>query len=499
MNGSSIGSNTASPGIAGRLTRGLTGKRRAPTAAEHRMDGPIGDCAVVVGGSVTGTLVARVLSEFYRQVIVIERDEVLGVSGPRRGVPHSMHAHGLHAGGYLILAELFPNLLEEARGLVGLTVRDFGRMRWYFDARPIEPADTGLLSIAGSRPVLENYLRSRVADLPNVTYQQSTEMLGLLSTPDHERVTGVRLRKREENAPEYQLEADLVVDTTGRGSRLPALLSELGYQRPEEEQIKIGLAYATRSFRRRPGTFEGPHAINPVASPAHPRGAFFGQAASGDCRLSLTGMLGDHPPKDLESFLEYTKTLPVADIYESVRDAEPTSDAAFFTIPSSVRRHYERLTRFPDRLLVMGDAVCSFNPVYGQGMTVAAMQVRALREHLRRHSAPDSLVFLKELARVNEGPWRISTRGDLEFPAVVGPRPLSVRLHNVVMTRLQYASTKDPVATRALMRVTGLVDPLRAIWRPRLLARVLWVSRDLRKAAPAPSSLSAASGATRVA
>lgn len=119
MNGSSIGSTIASHGIGGRLARSLNGKRRASSAADHRPDGPIGDCAVVIGGSVTGTLVARVLSEFYRQVLVIERDEVLGVSGPRRGVPHSMHAHGLHAGGYLILAELFENLLEEARVWLG--------------------------------------------------------------------------------------------------------------------------------------------------------------------------------------------------------------------------------------------------------------------------------------------------------------------------------------------------------------------------------------------
>src|SRR2546421_12151725 len=148
---------------------------------------------------------------------------------------------------------------------------------------------TGPLSIAGNRPVLENLLRSRVAALPNVTYRQSTDLLGLICAVDGRRVTGVRLRERGADAREHTVTADLVVDASGRGSRTPVWLTEMGYERPPEERLKIDLAYTTRTYRRLPGTFGGPQAINPVASPGHPRGAFFGQAASGDCRLSLTG------------------------------------------------------------------------------------------------------------------------------------------------------------------------------------------------------------------
>jgi 2-polyprenyl-6-methoxyphenol hydroxylase-like FAD-dependent oxidoreductase len=440
---------------------------------------PVGDRAVVIGGSIAGTLAARVLSESYREVVVVDRDEVLGVAGPRRGTPHSGHAHGLHARGYLILAELFPGLLEETRALMGLTIRDFGGMRWYFDARPIRPADTGLLSIAGSRPVLENYLRSRVAALPNVTYLQSTEILGLLTSADRSTITGVTVQEVGQDVPERAIDADLVVDASGRGSRMPRWLADLGYDRPDEERIKIGLAYTTRSFRRRPGTFGPPQAINPVASPTHPRGAFFGQAASGDCRVSLTGMLGDQPPADRDGFLEYTRSLPVADIFEAVHDAEPIGEAVSFKIPASVWRHYEDLSRFPGRLVVLGDAVCSFNPVYGQGMTVAAMQAAALRDHLRRHGAPDPYALHRAFARTIRDPWDISTSGDLDFPAVVGNRPLRKRLLNAYVVRLQYAATKDPAATTALMRVNGLIDRPTALLRPGLVARVLWLSRDM--------------------
>jgi 2-polyprenyl-6-methoxyphenol hydroxylase-like FAD-dependent oxidoreductase len=450
-------------------------------ASHPTSDGVVGDRAIVAGGSIAGTLAARVLSESYREVVVVDRDEVLGVSGHRRGAPHNVQAHGLHARGYRILSELFPNLLEEAKEL-NLPVRDFGLMRWYFDGRPIRTAQTGLLSIAGNRPVLENHLRQRVAALPNVTYRQSTEVAGLLSTRDGRAVTGVRLRGTGADASEVRMYADLVVDATGRGSRLPVWLTELGYQRPWAERMHIGLAYTTRTYRRRPETFDGPQAINPVASPAHPRGAFFGQAATGDCRLSLTGMFGDHPPTDPDEFLEFTRSLPVADIYEAVRDADPTSDPVAFTFPASVWQHYERLERFPARLVVLGDALCSFNPVYGQGMSVAAMQVMALRSHLRRGTAPESRRLLRDIARVVRDPWKLSTRGDLDFPEVVGDRSWRVRMHNALMTRLQYASTKDPEATVALMRIAGLIDPPRALLRPRLVAKVWWLSRDRAKA-----------------
>ncbi|WP_433259960.1 FAD-dependent oxidoreductase [Actinosynnema sp. CS-041913] len=449
----------------------------------------VGDRAVVIGGSIAGTLAARVLAESYREVVVVDRDKVVGVDKPRVGASHAVHAHGLHARGYLVMSELFPGLLEEARA-AGLSVRDFGAMHWYFHGRRTRPADTGLLSIAGNRPLLEGLLRARVAALPNVVYRDCTEVLGPLTTSDRRTVIGVRLRPRVVDAPEQRrdadavvgatepLDADLVVDASGRGSRLPVWLAELGYERPEEERVKIRLAYTTRMFRRSPETFDGPMAINTIASPAHPRGAFFGQAASGHCLLSLTGMVGDHPPTDADGFLAYTRSLPVPDIHDAVRDADPVTDAVSFKFPSAVWRHYERLARFPKRLVVLGDAVSCLNPVYGQGMTVAATQAMALRSLLRGNPDPDTLDPRAAFARAVSGPWRLSSSGDLDFPGVVGSRPLRVRVHNAYLSRVQYAATKDPEVTRALMRVTGLIDPIRALWRPRLVAKVWWLARN---------------------
>ncbi len=436
------------------------------------MNDTVGDRAVVLGGSFTGVLAARVLSESYREVVVVERDQVTGVSGPRRGTPHTAHAHGLHARGCLVLQELFPNLIEDMR-LAELPVSDMGEQRWYFNARQFLTTRTGLLSVTAQRPVLEDYFRRKVAALPNTTFFERTELLGLLSTSDRRRVTGARLRSAATDAVPFDFDADLVVDATGRASRTPVWLDELGYERPVEERMAIGLAYTTRLYRSHPAMFNGAQFINSLASPDCPRGAFFGQAGRDTCIVSLTGILGDHPPTDPEGFLAFARSLPVADVYDRIRDAEPLTGPVSFRFPASVRRRYERLSRLPDRLLVLGDAVCSLNPNYSQGMTVAALEVMALRRHLRRGAAPRPNAFMRDVGRIVDHPWYISTTSDLNYTGVKGRRTLTVRMGNAYVTRLHHGATKDPVCTDALMRVAGLVDPPTALMRPRVLMRAL--------------------------
>jgi 2-polyprenyl-6-methoxyphenol hydroxylase-like FAD-dependent oxidoreductase len=368
------------------------------------------------------------------------------------------------------MEELFPGFTTELQQ-AGVPTGDLAEMRWYFNARRLRPARTGLVSVTAPRPVLEHHVRNRVAALPGVSFAERTAILDLTHTPDRGRVTGVRVRR--DGAEPETLAADLVVDATGRGSRTPAWLDAMGYARPEEERVKVGLAYTTRHYRTRPEWFDGVQSINPVASPAFPRGAFFGQVGPDLCILSLTGVLGDHPPTDPEGFLAFVRSLPVPDVYDAVRDAEALDDAVTFRFPASVRRRYERLRRFPGGLVVLGDALCSFNPVYGQGMSVATIQALTLREHLRRSAVPEPGPLMTALARVIDVPWDISAGGDLDFPGVEGRRTMKVRVGNAYMARLQYAATKDPAVTAAFMRVAGLMDPPTALMRPAMVARVL--------------------------
>jgi 2-polyprenyl-6-methoxyphenol hydroxylase-like FAD-dependent oxidoreductase len=428
--------------------------------------------AVVLGGSIAGVLAARVLAESYGDVLVIDRDALVGVSESRRGTPHTRHAHGLHARGHLIMEELFPGLTSELTS-AGIPSGDLGEMAWYFNARRIQPARTGLTSITAPRPVLEEHIRAKVAAMTNVRILEQHSILDLLATADRERIVGVRVQGAESHRPEI-VEADLVIDATGRGSRTPVWLEQLGYRRPDEDRMKIDLAYTTRLYRLRSEMFDGIQSINPVASPENRRGAFFGQIGRDVCILSLTGMLGDYPPTDPEAFLDFVRTLPAPEIYEAVRDAEPLDVPTRFRFPASVRRRYERLSRFPEGLIVVGDAVCSFNPVYGQGMSVAALEAVLLRKHLQSPASVRAGEFQVELAKVVDDPWKISTGGDLDFPGVEGRRTPTVRLGNAYLSHLHYAATKDAKITEAFMRVAGLVDGPGALMHPRVALRVLW-------------------------
>lgn len=433
------------------------------------MAGKVGSVAVVLGGSMAGSLAARVLSESYEDVLVLDRDVLLGVTTPRRGTPHTRHAHGLHARGQRILEDFFPGFTEDLRAS-GAPVGDLGEMRWYFNGLRLPYTHTGLVSVTPTRPVLENHVRTRVAAIPNVTYLEQHDILGLVSTSDNSRVIGVRVR--DTAGTEKVLRADLVLDATGRGSRTPAWLEQLGYARPAEDRVKIGLAYTTRFYRRPAGSFTDTWSINPVASPQHPRGAFFGLSDEDTCIVSLTGILGDHPPTDPEGFLAFAKSLPVPDVYDGIKDAEPLDDPTSFGFPASVRRRYEHLTAFPAGLLVLGDAICSFNPVYGQGMSVAAWEAFTLREHLRAGEV-DQYAYFRDIGQVVDAPWAVSASGDLAFPEVEGERTPEIEQGNAFMGLLQYAASKDQEIVKAFMRVAGLIDPPTALMDPELVQRVL--------------------------
>jgi len=436
------------------------------------MNSQVGSRAVVLGGSMAGLLAARVLSDAFAEVVIVDRDKLAGVTTARRGVPQGRHVHGLLARGQQILDELFPGFTAEAIA-AGIPTGDLGELRWFFNGERLRPASTGLVCVSADRPVLEGQVRARVAALPNVSLAEECDIVGLLTAPDGRRVTGVRIQRRAAGSAEQALAADLVLDATGRGSRTPAWLAELGYAKPAEERIKIDLTYTTRHYRLPDeSVMNGDLSINPVGSPTSPRGAFFSRVQDGRSILSLTGVLGDAAPTDPDGFLDWVRSLPVPDVYEVIRDAEPLDDPVSFHYPASVRRRYDQLEELPDRLLVLGDAACSFNPVYGQGMTVAAQEALVLSEHLA-DGRPQPLAFQRDIAGVIEVPWQISAGGDLGFPQVEGPRSPEVQQMNAYLALLQSAATRDGVVTRTFMRVAGLVDPLTELMSPDMVDRVL--------------------------
>lgn len=473
------------------------------------MSNRVGDRAVVLGGSMAGLLAARVLSEAYGEVIIVDRDELTDVSTTRRGCPQGFHAHALLARGQQVLDELFPGMTDEFAA-AGMPMFDMGEMRWSINGVPLAPAKTGLIVVSVTRPALELLVRRRVAGIANVKFYERTVITGLETDAGHRRVTGVRIGRlaqgsRPDEAPvkdagnvtqvadgpqpqpaspgaqaDELLLADLVVDATGRGSRTPVWLEEFGYERPAEERVKIGLAYTTCEYvlpARPLGVNDW--SIVPLANPFSPRGAFFGRTKDDKHMLSLTSMLGDPPPTTAEGVLEIAKALPIPHIYDAIRDTAPSSGPEVIKFPASVRRRYERLTRFPAGFLVLGDGVCSFNPVYGQGMTVASLEALTLLKRLRTGAPPDALEFFDDISKVIDGPWSIAAGGDLAWPGVEGERTAAGEEMNAYMGRLMFAATKDGAVTGAFMRVAGLIDPPEALMEESLYARVMRESQDM--------------------
>lgn len=464
------------------------------------MDGFIGDRAVITGGSMAGLFAARVLSDVYREVIVIDRDRIRGVKEARPSVPHAYHAHALVARGQQIIEEFFPGFAEELAD-AGVPVGDIGaNMRWVFDGKQLAQTNADLVMLASPRLILEYHVRERVLAIPNVRLVEECDVLGWTSTPDRTRVTGVRARRRAEGSTEEIFEADFVLEAGGRGSRAGVWLEELGYSRPEEEKVAIGLAYVTRHFRLPEGLFGDDIAILSAPTPDHPRGAILareGPLPDGGERylLSLNGFSGNNPPTDPEAYLEYARSLPIPDIYEAIRDAEPLDPIRKHGFPASLRRHYERLDRFPDGLLVMGDAVCSFNPIYAQGMTVASIEASTLKRHLRKGAVPTAKAFYRDISKVIDTAWDFTVTADLAHPVVEGRRSAKVKFLNSYIAKFNAAAVHDAALTTAFLRVAGFIDTPPALMRPGTLMRV-W--RGRRRAAAAASVGAGAPGVEQV-
>jgi 2-polyprenyl-6-methoxyphenol hydroxylase-like FAD-dependent oxidoreductase len=451
------------------------------------MNRQIGDRAVVLGAGMAGLLAARGLADSYGQVTVIDRDELPETPMHRRGVPHGRHLHALAARGQQVLEELFPGLTAELVAHEAPIGDLLANGRLYFSGHRLRQADTGLVLLCASRPFLEGHVRARVRALPNVTLLDRCDVVGLATTPDGRRVTGPRVLRRADGSAEEVLGADLVVDASGRGSRTPLWLDALGYPQPEREQVRIGLGYATRTYRLPPDALDGDLAILNAATPQHPRIGALLVLEGGRWMLTLGGILGDHPPTDPDGFLAFARSLQFPDIYEAIRDAEPLDDPVGFRFPASVRHRYERLGRFPDGLLVMGDAVASFNPIYGQGMSVAALEALTLRRHLERGAQPQPRSWFRDLARVVDVPWDMSAGGDLAFPGVQGRRTRKLRMVSAYLARLHAAAAHDADLASAFVRVVGLVAPPQTLLRPGIAVGVLRGSLH-RTAAPAAAS-----------
>ena len=425
--------------------------------------------AIVIGGSIAGLLAARVLSETFTQVTIIERDQLPQGAELRKGTPQARHGHGLLAGGYQIMERLFPGFGQELIAKGALPADVIANARWYQMGGYKAQFKSGLEGILMSRPLIESVIRRRVLAMPNVTVVEDG-VQALRASVDQSLVTGVHL------ATGGALAADLVVDASGRGSRAPAWLEALGYAKPVEEQIKIDVGYVTRIFRRRPTDLNGNLAtfITPTA-PVETRVGFIVAMEGDRWIVSLGGWLGDHAPTELGSWIEFARSLAAPDIYDMVKAAEPIGDAVVHKIPTNQRRHYEALQRSPAGFVVMGDALCAFNPVYGQGMTVAAFEAQALEQTLAENPDLADLHrrFFAKAAKIVDIPWSMATGEDFRYPTIAGKRPTGTAFLHRFMARVHFVARHDQLVCRTFFEVANMLKPPTALFAPAILWRVL--------------------------
>lgn len=438
--------------------------------------------AVVIGASMSGLLAARVLANHYSQVTVVERDVLPPPGEPRKGVPQGRHLHVLLSHGRDLMEKYFPGLtqsIEQQGGHAG----DLSETAiWVSGGGYSQAHPSGLISIEATRPLLEGAIYQRVCDLPNVTVLENCDVVGLLSEPvgsgPDMRVTGVKLMDRGQQV-ERSLLADLVVDAGGRGTRSLAWLEALGYPRPTEEQIKINLTYTTRFFHRLPEHAGGRHPVVILADPDLPLGGILLPVEGGRWMATLAGMLGDTAPNDLPGFIEFARNLAAPDIYNVLKIAEPIGEGTQYKYPASQRRYFERLSRFPEGLLLVGDTICSFNPIYGQGMTVAASEAALLDELLEANPAGEragwlARTFFRRAGKLLDSPWMIAAGSDLAYPGVEGKRAPGMGLVRRYMARLVNVCNTDTVVNLAFQRVTNLLDPPASLFAPGIMLRVLF-------------------------
>jgi len=392
--------------------------------------------AVVLGGSLAGLLAARVLADHFDCVTLIERDAYAENCETRRGIPQANHVHGLLARGRQILEELFPGVQDEMIAAGAPVVDMANEIAWFTRAGWGVRFPSEFQVLAFTRPLLDLHVRRRLSQNPPVKILDNTEVLRLIQGTSKDHVAGVLVCPRSSETDRRvakELHADLVVDTTGRASRAPRWLSDLF-------------------------SVEGNRWL-----------------------VTLTGGGGDHPPSDEAGFLEFARSLPVSTIYDAISTAEPISPIKTHRATQNRVRRFERAT-LPHNFLLLGDAVCAFNPVYGQGMTIASLGAVTLHKNLinqRRLHTNGSFVglsrrFQKQLAKVNEAPWMLATGEDYRYRETEGGAPTAMnRFMHRYMDQVIHLSTHSVTVRRVLMRAFNILVPPTALFHPRVLFRVL--------------------------
>lgn len=441
------------------------------TVPRYRPDGvsESGERAVVIGGSMGGLYAARVLADAFEEVTVVDRDPLPDEPVPRNGVPQARHFHALLEAGRATLEDLLPGFGADLIAAGGVMQDASREARFYTEGDFLAEGPHRLPVYTATRPLYEQVVRRRVGALGGVYLRPSCQFIDYLVDKSGTTVNGVRIRP-EGDRPEA-VRADLVVDATGRTSRTPNWLEEHGYKPPPLSEVQIGVAYSTTFVERPP---KDRRAVTVIPTPERPRGGVFAPVENDRWILTLWGMHGDSPPTDPEAFEAFADSLPVSHLKRLLDEHQwRTGHIAHYPFPSNLRRHYETLDRFPNGLVVLGDAIASFNPIYGQGMSVAALEAIQLHHAIatvRGESLPRR--YFDRVGETVDVAWKLAVGGDHQFPQTEGPKPRGTGILNWYLSRFLRKAQTDGTLYDAFFRVQSMENPPTSLLRPGIVWRV---------------------------
>lgn len=434
-----------------------------------------GEHAIVIGGSIAGCLAAEVLSRQFARVTVIEKGRFNDQTSERRGVPQEKHVHLLLLRGKQVMEQIFPGLLDELE-LSGAVVADLGHdVKWFQYGLWKQRYRSGVSAHYSSRRLIDNLLHRRIHANSKITVLANTVVKGLQINhhADRPNVTGVVV---SEDGGTRSLDSSLVLDASGRGTRVADWIAAAGLGETVTTLIETRLGYASRVYRRRREYQDRWKVLLVLPKPPGQRRMGVISPIEGDRWLVTTGGWFDDFPKPMpDAFIEFLKELPVPDIYDVVKDAEPLSDVSGFRVPGSLRRHYERLERWPDGLIVMGDALCSLNPLYSQGMTLCGMEAECLAREIRKWLIVRNHTrhIQSCLAQVVQPAWDMAAGEDMRFSETAGERSILMRLRHWYGAGLARLSASNRLALQTQIGVTNLVVPPERLYRPEIATRIL--------------------------
>ncbi len=447
------------------------------------MSGFLGRRAVVVGAGIGGLSAAGALAGYFEQVEILERDRLTGSAASRPGTPQDRHPHGLLAGGLQALGDIFPGFerdLAKAGAVPVKIAQDFRFERP--DVGVLPRRDLASTVLCASRPLIELVLRRRAEAIANIALRPECRVTEIVPATTGAAVHGVRFDA--ESGRSETLAADLVIDASGRGALTLALLDGLGWQRPEVTEIGVDISYATAVVRMPADAPDWKLVLTMPDPPALALNAGLITMEGGRWIVGIADRGATARLETWDAFLAALSRLITPTIHNALRRAEPPDGIRHYRFPASLWRHFERLPRLPRGVLPIADALCRFNPIYGQGMSSAAQQARLLQDVLGRAAAePDPLAasqagFMAEVASVLQSPWAMSTSADLAFPETRGERPEKFEEGRQFEAALFRAVVADPVVHRAVMDVMQLLQPFSRLQEPDMLRRIEAVSAE---------------------